>query len=354
MALPCRSPSLPAEVLVQVVEHGGPALEPGLVIAMPHGDTRDQSVDASRLGTIKLRVLQIDVVHDLRNRHEGAIVETQPRHENLEGAEVALVRELGLEHVESELAALGTVSFSGHELEPRVRVDDAPDQPGARDPIDVNALPGDPRAATKIFDPLTGSCSDSSPTHPRLEAGEQTLRCLPTRRAEEVDGDHFREAPVQPGDLCLDLSAPVFRNLGTARDGISNSASFLRDLPVVRVTRGVEQRLDLVVPKPVDEGSFAQRRIAAFPDDLAQDPFEVLASLVASRQHVDRVLDRDRPEGLEPSPDLHPEVRGLRRDLVDQQEPGAVAVVNRHALNQPNLECNYCIRRPGPAARPAW
>src|SRR5438876_12158888 len=105
MVLACRSSSLSTEVLVQIVEHGGPALQPGLVIPMPHGDTRDQSVDAGSLGTIELRILQIDVVHDLRDREEAAVVETQAQHEDLEGAEVALVRELGLEHVEAKLVS---------------------------------------------------------------------------------------------------------------------------------------------------------------------------------------------------------------------------------------------------------
>src|SRR5436190_1290052 len=154
MVLACLSPSLSAEVLVEVVEHGGPTLEPGLVIPVAHGDARDQPVDAGRLGATELPVFQIDVVDDLGDGTHRRIVYPEPGEQDLEGAEIALVRELGLEHVEAELAALGTVSLARYEFEPRLRVNDAPDQPGARHPIDVDALPSDPRAATKILHDL--------------------------------------------------------------------------------------------------------------------------------------------------------------------------------------------------------
>src|SRR5437773_4624544 len=111
------SPSLSAEVLVQVVEHGGPTLEPGFLIPMAHGDARDEPVDTGCLGTVELRVLEVNVVYDLRNRHEGAVVETETRQQDLEGAEVAVVRELSLEHVEAEFYCLRLVTLGRHELE---------------------------------------------------------------------------------------------------------------------------------------------------------------------------------------------------------------------------------------------
>ena len=76
----------------------------------------------------ELAVLEVDVVHDLGDRAErGSPRPTLEQH--LEGAAVALVGELGLEHVEPELAGLGDVALGGHELEARLRVDEAPDEP---------------------------------------------------------------------------------------------------------------------------------------------------------------------------------------------------------------------------------
>src|SRR5262249_61433517 len=93
-----------------------------------------------------------DVVHDLRNRHECSVVETEARHEHLEGAEVTLVPELGLEHVEAELLRLGRVALGRHELEGRMLVDEATDEPGTGHAVDVNALASDPDSLLRLGD----------------------------------------------------------------------------------------------------------------------------------------------------------------------------------------------------------
>src|SRR2546422_4405483 len=151
MVLACPSPSLSAEVLVEVVEHGGPTREPGLVIPVAHGDARDQPVDAGRLGTVELRVLEVNVVHDLPNRHEGAVVESEARHEDLKSAEVAFVRELSLKHVEAEFLRRRGVALGRHELEAGVSVNKPANQPGTRDAVDVDALSRHPDTAPEVL-----------------------------------------------------------------------------------------------------------------------------------------------------------------------------------------------------------
>ncbi len=54
--------------------------------------------------------------------------------------------------------------------------------------------------------------------------------------------------------------------------------------------------------------------------------------LFAQRQDVDRVLDGDRTESLESASDLHAEVAGLGRDLMDQEEPTRVCCVRHEAI----------------------
>ena len=56
----------------------------------------------------ELAVAQIEVVDDLADGGERRVVESHPLDEHLERAAVADVRELGLEHVEPQLAGLGT------------------------------------------------------------------------------------------------------------------------------------------------------------------------------------------------------------------------------------------------------
>src|SRR6266550_3947703 len=55
--------------------------------------------------------------------------------------------------------------------------------------------------------------------------------------------------------------------------------------------------------------------------NLLQQPTKVFDRLIVVREDPHRVLDRHRADALQPAPHLHPEVIGLRRDLVEQQEP---------------------------------
>jgi hypothetical protein len=48
------------------------------------------------------------------------VVEAEASEQDLEGAAVALVRELGLEHVEAQFAGLGPIATRRDELEARI------------------------------------------------------------------------------------------------------------------------------------------------------------------------------------------------------------------------------------------
>src|SRR5262249_60544140 len=70
----------------------------------------------------------------------------EPPPEPLEGAAAALGRDLAARHVETDLAGGGLVLAGHHELEARLLVDEAPDEPGARHAIDEHAAPRHPGA----------------------------------------------------------------------------------------------------------------------------------------------------------------------------------------------------------------
>src|SRR5206468_6004014 len=105
-------------------------------------------VDPGRLRQLELRILQIDVMHDLGDRPERGIMEAEPLDEDLESAPITLVGVLRLEHVEAHLPGLGPVCLACDELELRGGIDEAANEPGAGHPIDVNPLPGHPGPAT--------------------------------------------------------------------------------------------------------------------------------------------------------------------------------------------------------------
>ena len=94
---------------------------------------------------------------------------------------------------------------------------------------------------------------------------------------------------------------------------------------IVGVTRLPEQLSDLLIRGPVDEPSLADHGLATSFDDLTPQPGEVLLCLGGRRQQVDRVLHRDRAQRLEPPPDLDAQIGGLRRQLMNQQQPPGAA-----------------------------
>src|SRR4051794_16974678 len=149
-AIKISSATLLAEGLVEVIEHGAATRDPLVVLAIGRADPGNQGANAGRLLAPELLVLEVDVVHDLADGAQRRVAEAGTAQEDLERAAVALVGELGFEHVEAQLAGIRHVAFSRHELKPGLRVDEAADQPRGSDPVDMDARAGDPRAPAKI------------------------------------------------------------------------------------------------------------------------------------------------------------------------------------------------------------
>src|SRR5205807_6918213 len=124
--------------------------------------------------------------------------------------------------------------------------------------------------------------------------------------------------------------------------GVSLAGERTGDLPrllgdrlVISVARGAEHLLHLLVVQPLDEPRLDQRRIASALDDLAQDPVQVLLRLLARGQGIDRVLDSNSTELLQPPPDLDAEVARLGRNLMNEQEPPRIGrgfLLPRHTV----------------------
>src|SRR5215510_1726631 len=72
-----------------------------------------------------------------------------PRSSSTSNVHFALVGELGLEHVEAQLAFAGAIPLAGYEFEVRLRIDETLYQPSAGDAIDIYALSRDPGPVAK-------------------------------------------------------------------------------------------------------------------------------------------------------------------------------------------------------------
>src|SRR6202022_5008434 len=137
-------PPLLAEDFIEVIEDFTAARNPRGVVLGGCADAIDEGPDAGNLGAAELVVLEVDVVNDLGDRAQGGVLEASALQQHFERALVAFVGELRLEHVEAQLTFMRTVTLARYELEMRFGIDQTAAQPGAGDPICVNALACDP------------------------------------------------------------------------------------------------------------------------------------------------------------------------------------------------------------------
>ena len=157
----------------------------------------------------------------------------------------------------------------------------------------------------------------------RFDGGQQPFDRLAAGRPEEVDGRDFAEPLAKPQQGRRRLPLVAARALA-APDRRLKAARLLGQRGVVGIARGGENASTAGVRQTLDEARFTDGRVPAPGHDLPPHPLEVLEGLVAPRQHVDGVLHRDRSKALEAPADLHPEVAGLGRDLVDEEEPPGI------------------------------
>ena len=206
-----RNPSIQltppaAEIRVQIIEQCGAALQT-LCVRHPGGtQSVDQAGNAACLLTRELAVLQVDVVHDLadcgqRGIRQAASAAAAPRSVQRSPSWVNSASNM------SKRSSPGArrVAFRRHELERRLRVDEAADQPGGCDPIHMHIAPRHPdmagagHVASSLLASLRRGFQSGLPARPRRAS--TSSRAV---GAEEVDrGDARRlrasAAPPAPG-----------------------------------------------------------------------------------------------------------------------------------------------------------
>ena len=109
-----------------------------------------QPLNPGRFRAAEPGVLKIDVVNNFSQRPQCGCALLNAPHQHFEGAAVALMGEIGVEHVKAQLAALRPVAARRHELELGLRVDEASNQPCAGDPVDVDPFARNPYAVEQF------------------------------------------------------------------------------------------------------------------------------------------------------------------------------------------------------------
>ncbi len=152
------------------------------------------------------------------------------------------------------------------------------------DPVDVDALAGDPRSLAEIGDRerargYTGS-RGAGRCQPLLEAEDQPIDGLASCGAEEVDGRDVGDAFPEARERAGGLGPRLFREIARARRErfVREPPDVGTDGPVVRLASTREERAQRLVVETVDEASLAERRVATFLADLLQHPLEVFAA----------------------------------------------------------------------------
>ena len=184
-------------------------------------------------------------------------------------------------------------------------------------------MAGDPDATPQLGQGTgrrDGERLDSRLLPQRLcEAGDQPVGGFAAIGAEEIERRDLSLPDAEAGQLRPRLR-PLLR-AGLAPQPGGQRAGFLGERLVVLVARRVEQAAHLLVGQAVDQPRLADHGFAAALGDLPQQPGEILLGLLAGRQGIDGILDRDRADALQAPPHLDPQIGRLGRDLVHQQQP---------------------------------
>ena len=314
---------------VERVEEGHALLEQRIVVLIGELKSVDQRADGAALRRAELAVLQIQVVNDRRDSRQRRGVEAEDRAQGFEGAAPGLVAELDAEHVEWH-ALVGHRLGVDTEAEARLRIDEAPDQPGGRHAIDAWPRPRNPEAALKRHHPSGLFCGGWTPRtaggrDSTLEFAKHREDAIPPGTAEEVDllgGDQALPEDVEQTTDRRCACAP--RPPGAAR-AVQCLCDVLRQR-VVRILPRSPELLDEGVVRPgIDVVGREDRRITSRRFHLGLQPLEILTPLGRIGECIHRLLQGDGADLLKPAPGRDPEVRWLRRKLVDEQQPAATA-----------------------------
>src|SRR3989475_6669755 len=123
------------------------SLEQLLILLGARREAADGEIDARGLVAGELAVVQISLVDDLRHDFHAPVLDPEPLDQRLERAVLAVVPEVGALDIEWDALPRGVGRIREREF--RIRIVEAPDEPGGRDAINVRPRPRHPRAAVR-------------------------------------------------------------------------------------------------------------------------------------------------------------------------------------------------------------
>src|SRR5262245_57734780 len=145
-------------------------------------------------------------MHDLADRLKRAIREREFLEQHFERAAIAFVRELALEHVESELTLKGSILRRRNELELCLAIDESTDQPSAGHSVDENSgarHPGSAAKGRRVGLRRSRARPNLGRLDPLRDSANRFLRHTSTRRLEKIDCDNCGKTLSQAREVVL-------------------------------------------------------------------------------------------------------------------------------------------------------
>jgi len=130
------------EQRIQPVKDRAALLDQFAIITQRLAQAVDDRIETRRFKTVKLVILQINVMNNFSNLTQTfAIAQPESFEDRLERAILTMMSELGPIHVEGNCAC--DRSVLGHKVKTWTLVDELPDQPGRSQPVDVQVASRD-------------------------------------------------------------------------------------------------------------------------------------------------------------------------------------------------------------------
>ena len=258
-------------------------------------------------------VLQVQIVNDRGHASNGGVTNLERLDKCLERAVFATVAEVHPEHVEGNPVARHGVPV-GRKSEAGLPVDEATDEPRRRHPVDAGSRP---RAPTDIGRYACGADDVVRAREAEADAGAPA----PRRCSSWSSSATTRSRPALPKKSTRSIAARRCRKPSIRRRAVGGRRRSTRaarihvaleiadQLGIGVLSRAPEFFDQRIVRPRVDAIGREDRRLSPGGLDLGLQPFEVLARPRRVRQHVDRLLDDDGAELLEPAPGPDANVR---------------------------------------------
>jgi len=258
----------------------------------------------------------VDDAADVANRGIG---DGKPVAERFEGAAGPVMAELGLERIERNGAGC---CRRQPEHESCLRVDEAPNQPRGRHPVDARLWPRHPyfvAIVRRVHGRRSRGRHRSSPSREVIQFVQERGELVTSGRFHEVNRRSFLEPLAQSAQALRELPAGTLS--GSLPRKPYELAGICLELFEIAAARGAKGRDDLVLGGRVGRPGDEHHRLPPAADDLLLDPLEVFPGFRRGRQEIGGVLQQNRTRALQAAPRLDPCVGPLRGQKKQQAEP---------------------------------